>query len=169
LVPFYLPAVFAKLENIYENYYFFSAKDYNYNVTESSPEDTVYQLTFQSKNPKYPISGKIMVDKKTYIPKSLTYNNTTDYIFEMSSDNFNFKKNTSYWAKITTETVQIDFQSTANEFIVSKYTSAYGFKNIQNDSQEISNGDEGHSKLIFELFPTEPKICKENFNFNILE
>jgi hypothetical protein len=169
MIPFYLVSVFSKLENIYENYTFFSAIDYSYNLKDTNPSDDFYQLDFQSKNPKLPITGAIVLDKKTYMPKSLTYNITSDYTFDMSSDNFNYKKSTGYLAKVTKESVKIEFQNKGNQFMVSKYSSEYGFKNIPNNSQEMSNGDEGFSKINFELFPTEPKICKENFNFNILE
>ncbi|WP_136666954.1 hypothetical protein [Flavobacterium sp. H122] len=169
MIPFYLVAVFSKLENIYENYHFFSAKDFNYNLTDTNPGDDFYQLTFQSKNPKLPVRGKIILDKKTYSPKSLTYNITEDYIFEMSSENFNYKKSTRYLAKVIKESVKIEFQNSGNQFMVAKYESEYNFKNSQNNSQEISNGDEGHSKIAFELYPNEPKICNENFNLNTLE
>lgn len=169
LVPFYLPAVFAKLENIYDHYKFFSAKDYQYSLVPSSNEATLYELAFQSKNPKLPIAGKIILDKKTYTPVSLTYHNTSEYIFEMSAENFNFKKNTAYVVNVTIEMVTLEFQNVGNQFIVSKYSSEYGFKNILNDPQALANGDEGLSKISLERQTNEPKICNEKFNLDTLQ
>lgn len=169
MVPFYLVSVFSKLENIYENYNFFYTKDFSYNLVKTKSSDAYYQLAFQSKNPKLPISGVIILDKKTYTPLSLKYNLTSEYTFEMSSDNLNYKKSIGYLARVKKEIVKIEFKRSGNQFLVSKYESEYEFKNEQNNELQPINGDSGYSKIAFELYPNEPKICKQSFNLSNLE
>ncbi|MDI9310270.1 MAG: hypothetical protein QM535_08640 [Limnohabitans sp.] len=168
IIPFYLVAVFSKLQNIYENYNVFYAKDFSYNLIQNGNSE-FYELSFRSKNPKIPVSGKIILDKKTYIPQSLQYSIETDYTFEMSSDNFNYKKSTGYLVKVVKEWVKIDFKNTGNQFIVAKYVSEFEFKNEQNNQQQSINGDSGFSRITLEHTEQQPKICHQTFNLNNLE
>lgn len=168
MIPFYLVAVFSKLQDIYNNYNFFYAKDFSYNLIQNGNTE-FYELSFRSKNPKLPISGKIILDKKTYVPASLQYAIDDDYTFEMASDNFNYKKSTGYSVKVIKEWVKIDFKNIENQFIVSKYESEFEFKNEQNTQQQSIDGDSGFSKITLEHSNQKPKICTQTFDLNNLE
>ncbi len=168
LIPFYVTSVFLQLENIYENYNFFSERDFSYNLLDIADQE-YYHLSFLSKNPKLPISGKIVISRKNYYPKSLEYTISSDYTFEMSSDNFNYKKSVSYTARVLKELVSIDFIEKDKLFTIQKYQSEYQFKNEPKDKKIDLNGDIGYSKIQLEYYGKEPKVCKTSFDLNTLE
>lgn len=167
-IPFYAVSVFAQLENINKNYSFLNRSDFVYTLQENIDKQ-YYHLTFRSLNDKLPIVGKMLLSKKNYLPKSLDYTIASEYTFNMSSDNFNYKKSTGYVVKVILEKIAMTFEETNGQFKVATYQSEYQFKNMQGDTSTTINGDEGYSKIQLERYNETPKICKTAFNLLTLE
>ncbi|QYS90842.1 hypothetical protein JJC04_13050 [Flavobacterium covae] len=53
----------------------------------------------------------------------MEYHILSDYTFEMSSDNFNYKQSTGYTVRVLNEVVKMTFQETNGVFVVSQYES----------------------------------------------
>ncbi|WP_459926135.1 hypothetical protein [Flavobacterium covae] len=167
-IPFYLTSVFGQLEHFYENYAFLNRKDFQFKLEETSDKAN-YILHFRSQNPKLPLLGSLTLTKKECRPITLEYHLLSDYTFEMSSDNFNYKQSTGYTVKVLKEVVKITFQETNGVFVVSQYESDYRFKNESKDTSVTIQGDVGHSVIKMSKTTNEVKICKKDFDIDILE
>lgn len=167
-IPFYLTSVFGQLEHFYENYAFLNRKDFQFKLEETSDKAN-YILHFRSQNLKLPLLGSLMLTKKECRPITLEYHLLSDYTFEMSSDNFNYKQSTGYTVRVLNEVVKMTFQETNGVFVVSQYESDYRFKNETKDTSVIIQGDVGHSVIKMRKTTNEVNICKKDFDMDILE
>ena len=167
-IPFYLTSVFGQLEHFYENYAFLNRKDFQFKLEETSDKAN-YILHFRSQNPKLPLLGSLTLTKKECRPIILEYHLLSDYTFEMSSDNFNYKQSTGYTVRVLNEVVKMTFQETNGVFVVSQYESDYRFKNETKDTSVTIQGEVGHSAIKMSKTTNEVNICKKDFDMDILE
>ncbi|OWP85611.1 hypothetical protein BWK60_13190 [Flavobacterium covae] len=167
-IPFYLTSVFGQLEHFYENYAFLNRKDLQFKLEETSDKAN-YILHFRSQNPKLPLLGSLTLTKKECRPITLEYHILSDYTFEMSSDNFNYKQSTGYSVRVLNEVVKMTFQETNGVFVVSQYESDYRFKNETKDTSVTIQGDVGLSVIKMSKTTNEVNICKKDFDMDILE